>query len=143
MYLKSLTYTSWAGATIGDEDVDSILRSARTNNPLDGLTGVLIFNGSAFVQVLEGAELAVEDMARRLERDPRHFNFRIREERLIESRAFPDWSMAYLRLQHTEFIGEANVQRALGRDLPDSTRNIIKGVTLSLPTTRPQVQTRA
>lgn len=132
MHLKSLTYTSWARSTISDSDVEAILRSARTNNPLDGLTGVLIFNGSAFMQVLEGAENAVDEMARRLEGDPRHFNMHVREQRLISERAFPDWSMAYLRLQGQEYVGESNVERALRRNLPDSTRNIIKGVTLSM-----------
>ena len=132
MHLKSLTYTSWARSTISDSDVEAILRSARTNNPLEGLSGVLIFNGSAFVQILEGAEAAVNEMAQRLEGDPRHFNMHVREQRLISERAFPDWSMAYLRLQGQEFVGESNVERALRRNLPDSTRNIIKGVTLSV-----------
>lgn len=144
MHLKSLTYTSWARSTISDTDVDAILRSARTNNPLDGLTGVLIFNGSAFMQVLEGAEAAVDEMTRRLSTDPRHFNMHVREQRLISERAFPDWSMAYLRLEEQEFVGEAAVERALRRNLPDSTRNIIKGVTLSLhEEMKAQVQARA
>lgn len=132
MHLKSLTYTSWARSTISDADVDAILRSARTNNPLEGLSGVLIFNGSAFMQVLEGAEAAVDEMTRRLEGDARHFNMHVREQRLIGERAFPDWSMAYLRLQQQEFVGEADVERALRRNLPESTRNVIRGVTLSL-----------
>ena len=132
MDLKSLTYTSWARSTINDGDIESILRSARTNNPLDGLTGVLIFNGSAFMQVLEGAEQAVDDMVRKLEHDTRHFNFHVREQRLITERAFPDWSMAYLRLEDQEFVGDAAVQKALHRNLPDRTRNIIKGLTMSL-----------
>lgn len=132
MHLKSLTYTSWARSTISDEEVESILWSARTNNPLDGLTGVLIFNGTAFMQVLEGAEVAVDEMTRRLGRDSRHFNMHVREERMIDQRAFPDWSMAFLRLDGGELVGEAAIQRALKRDVPESTRNIIKGLTLSL-----------
>lgn len=132
MELKSLTYTSWARSTITDADVEAILRSARTNNAIDGITGLLLFNGGAFMQVLEGCEVAVDDMARRLESDPRHFNMHVREQRLIAERAFPDWSMAFLRLDGEEFVGEVNVERALRRNLPDSTRNIIKGLTLSL-----------
>lgn len=136
MELKSLTYTSWARPSISDRDIDAILGSAHTNNPLEGLTGVLIFNGGAFMQVLEGSEQAVDDMAERLRADKRHSNFFIREERLIAERAFPDWSMAYLRLEDDEFIGEDRVERALRRTMPDATRNLIKALTRSLPTAR-------
>ena len=136
MELKSLTYTSWARPGISDADIEAILRSARTNNPLDGLTGVLIFNGGAFVQILEGSEQAVNEIVGRLCTDKRHSNFFIREERLIEERAFPDWSMAYLRLEDDEFLGEDKVQRALARSMPESTRNIIKALTQSMPVAR-------
>lgn len=133
MELKALTYTSWARPSISDEDVASILGSARTNNPLEGLTGLLIFNGGAFMQILEGSESAVDDMAARLRGDNRHSNFFVREERLISERTFSDWSMAYLRIERDEFIGEDKVQRALRRQVPEPTRNIIKALTQAIP----------
>jgi hypothetical protein len=136
MELKSLTYTSWARPSISDADIEAILHSARTNNPLDGLTGVLIFNGGAFMQILEGSEQAVNDIVGRICVDKRHSNFFIRDERLIDERAFPDWSMAYLRLEDEEFIGEDKVQRALARSMPEPTRNIIKALTQSIPGAR-------
>nr|WP_294168389.1 BLUF domain-containing protein [uncultured Sphingomonas sp.] len=136
MELKSLTYTSWARPRISDGDIEAILRSSHTNNPLEGIGGVLIFNGGAFMQVLEGSEKAVDDMAERLRADKRHSNFFIRDERLISERAFPDWSMAYLRLKDDEFVGEDRVQRALARAVPDATRNIIRALTQSLPVAR-------
>jgi hypothetical protein len=136
MELKSLTYTSWARPGISDADIEAILRSAHINNPLDGITGVLIFNGGAFMQVLEGSEQAVNEMTGRISTDNRHSNFFIRDERLIEERSFPDWSMAYLRLKDDEFIGEDRVQRALTRRIPEPTRNIIKALTQSIPVAR-------
>jgi hypothetical protein len=136
MELKSLTYTSWARPSISDADIEAILRSARTNNPLEGITGVLIFNGGAFMQILEGSESAVDEMKERLQRDQRHSNFFIREERIIKERAFPDWSMAYLRIERDEFIGEEAVRKALGRVMPEPTRNIIKALTQSVSVTR-------
>lgn len=136
MELRSLTYTSWARPSISDADIEAILRSARTNNPLDGITGVLIFNGGAFMQVLEGSEAAVADMVERLKRDARHSNFFIREDRIIRERAFSDWSMAYLRLETDEFVGEEKVERALRRSMPESTRNIMKALTQSVPLAR-------
>jgi len=136
--LKVLTYTSWARAGITADEVDSLLASSRINNPLEGVTGVLIFNGNSFMQILEGGEEAVDDLVARLRSDPRHSNMAIRDERMIAQRTFPDWSMAYLRLDNGEFEGEQAVERALRRDLPPSLRNIVLGVTLSvLPAERP------
>ncbi|MFC7537819.1 BLUF domain-containing protein [Sphingomonas sp. GCM10030256] len=132
MELKALTYTSWAKPGIGDGDIEAILRSARTNNPLEGLTGVLIFNGSAFFQLLEGSEQAVNDMYERLSNDSRHWNMFVREQKVIAERAFPDWSMSYLRLENSEFIGEVEVERALRRAVPEPTRNIMRALTQSV-----------
>ncbi len=128
MELKSLTYTSWAAPGLTSEQLGSILASARANNPLDGISGLLVFNGVAFMQVLEGAGSAVDDLAGRLAADPRHSNMSIRDERPIDRRSFPDWAMAYLKLEAAEFIGDAEVERALRRDLPDSLRNLVLGL---------------
>ena len=132
MDLKALTYTSWARPGISADEVDAILSSARINNPLDGISGLLIFNGSAFMQILEGSEEAVDRLAGRLADDPRHSNMSIRDERPIDARTFPDWSMAYLMLDNGEFIGEAAVTSALNRDLPPQLRNIVLGLTHSI-----------
>lgn len=130
--LKALIYTSWARPDIRQHEVDAILSSARVNNPLDGISGLLIFNGIAFMQILEGSEAAVDRLAARLASDPRHSNMSIRDERTIEARTFPDWSMAYLILKNGEFIGEAAVTGALNRDLPPPLRNIVLGLTHSI-----------
>jgi hypothetical protein len=130
--LKILTYTSWARAGIRPDEVDAILESARINNPLDGITGVLIFNGTAFMQILEGSEAAIDGLRARLERDPRHSNMSVRDTRLIEERTFPTWSMAYLRLESGEFHGKEEVVTALNRELPKPVRNIVMGLTQSV-----------
>ena len=132
MDLKILTYTSWARAGIRPAEVDAIVASARINNPLDGITGVLIFNGTAFMQILEGSEAAIDGLTSRLSSDPRHANMLIRDSRLIETRTFPNWSMAYLRLESGAFRGKDEVVRALSRDLPQPVRNVVMGLTRSV-----------
>ncbi len=126
--LKCLTYTSWARPGLGAEQVDAILASARINNPVDGISGLLIFNGTAFMQILEGSASAVDDLARQLATDPRHSNMSIRDEREVTERRFPDWTMAYLELKDEKFVGDAAVERALRRDLPESIRNLMRGL---------------
>ena len=126
--LKLLIYPSWARPDLSSADLDSILASARTNNPLEGITGLLIFNGTAFMQILEGGDEAIDLLAQRLAEDRRHSNMSIRDERPIERRAFPDWAMAYMQLQDGTFVGEEAVKRALARDLPETVRNIVRGL---------------
>ena len=137
--LKVLTYTSWARPGLTAAEVDAILGSAQVNNPLDGLTGVLIFNGAAFVQIVEGSAAGVDALAGRLQSDPRHFNMSIRDQRPIDARTFPDWSMAFLRLDDGRFEGEDAVARALDRDLPQGLRNIVLGLTMAISEGRPPV----
>ena len=129
MELKSLIYTSWAKPGLLPEDVDSILESARVNNPLQGLSGVLIFNGAQFMQILEGVEPAIDELVARLKNDQRHSNISVRDDRRIERRSFSSWSMAYVMLENGEFVGEAEIERLLQRDLPEPVRNMIRGMT--------------
>jgi hypothetical protein len=130
--LKSFTYTSWARPGISAEEVQAIISSSQVNNPLDGITGVLVFNGTAFMQILEGSEAAVDELVCRLARDPRHSNMSARDERLIARRTFPDWSMGYLRLENGQFEGAQAVARALDRDLSPKLRNTLLGLTQAL-----------
>jgi len=127
-----LTYTSWARPGIRPDEVEAILASARINNPLEGISGLLVFNGDSFMQILEGSESAVDGLTARLRSDPRHSDMAVRDERVIEARTFPDWSMAYLRLEDGVFHGEDAVERALRRDLPQSLRNIVLGLIHSI-----------
>lgn len=129
MALKSLTYTSWARPGITTEEVEAILATARANNAQEELTGILIFNGTSFMQILEGEPPVVDSMVKRLRGDRRHSNMSIRDDREIDERLFTDWSMAYLKLENGAFEGEQEVRRVLERDVPQSVRNVIDGVT--------------
>jgi len=96
--LKSLTYTSLARLDVDADDLHAIHRSALKLNALDGITGLLVFNGTHFLQIVEGAEPAIEDLMGRLRHDPRHSSIEIRDEREVDSRSFPDWSMELVRV---------------------------------------------
>lgn len=103
MQLKSLTYTSLARLDLTAEDLQAIQRSARELNALDGITGLLVFNGTHFLQIIEGSQAAIDDLVERLRRDPRHNGFEIRDQRDIEARSFPDWTMELVRVSASLF----------------------------------------
>src|SRR5918997_1989566 len=104
MSLKSLTYTSLARLDLEASDIEAIHRTARELNALDGITGLLIFNGTHFLQIIEGADAAIDELIERLRRDPRHGGLEVRDEWRIEQRSFPDWSMelAHVRSDYFE-----------------------------------------
>jgi hypothetical protein len=128
MELKTLIYTSEARLNIRPSEVADIIAASQINNPLDGITGLLIFNGAIFLQIIEGSESAVDDLSKRLSGDPRHRNMCIHQDLLVAERVFPDWSMAYLRLENGTFIGEAAVENALRRKLSPALRSAVLSV---------------
>ncbi|HEY0628874.1 MAG TPA: BLUF domain-containing protein [Sphingomicrobium sp.] len=103
MDLKSLTYTSLADLDLTADDLHAIHRSAREHNAIDGITGLLVFNGTHFLQIVEGAEPAIDELLARLRRDPRHSGLEVRDERKVEARSFPDWSMELVRVSASYF----------------------------------------
>jgi hypothetical protein len=123
MNLKSLTYTSLATLDLTADDLEAIHRSARELNALDGITGLLIFNGTHFLQIIEGAPEAIGDLVERLRRDPRHNGFEIRDETEVEQRSFPDWSMELVRVSASYFEARDTVANRLPDTLPGEVRD--------------------
>ena len=122
MRLRTLTYTSRARDGLGEADVEAIHATSLTLNALDGITGMLVFNGTDFLQVVEGAEEAIDDLVQRLRADPRHHAFTVREDKFAEQRSFPDWGMALTRVSRGRFEAKRDIARALPDTVSDDVR---------------------
>ena len=129
MQIKSLTYTSFARLDLTDGDLSDIHREATRLNSLDGITGLLIFNGSHFLQVIEGAASAIDDLLARLRRDPRHHQLEVRDERFITDRQFPDWSMKLTRVTSRYFEARDTITSILPPALAADVRERIMRMT--------------
>jgi hypothetical protein len=123
MSLKSLTYTSLAGLDLQAEDLEAIHRTAREVNALEGITGLLIFNGTHFLQIIEGAPEAIDELVERLRRDPRHSGLEIRDQQMVEQRSFPDWSMELVRVSASYFDAKDTVSDRLPDDVTPAVRD--------------------
>lgn len=97
--LMSLVYTSTASAPFRATALDHLLTQSRALNAARELTGMLLYRGERFIQVLEGPAEVVRRLARTIERDPRHHSMRILLEAPLEERRFADWTMGYRTLQ--------------------------------------------
>jgi hypothetical protein len=93
-----LTYISTAPRETSDAAVDAILTASRRNNSKVGVTGLLLFDGKRFLQVLEGYEAAVLATYMRIKADPRHRACVELGRAEITERAFGAWDMAWRRL---------------------------------------------
>ena len=129
MQLTSVTYTSLARLDPNSPDLDDIHRMARNRNALEGITGLLVFNGTHFLQVIEGSEKAIDSLVQRLRGDARHSGFEIRDNRKIEKRSFPDWQMELVRVNSSFFEARDRIADELPETVPEAIRSRLLRIT--------------
>ncbi|MBA3527104.1 MAG: BLUF domain-containing protein [Pseudomonadota bacterium] len=132
MDLKTLTYTSRASLDLGARDLEKIHRTALEFNALDGVTGMLVFNGTRFLQVIEGAETAITDLLARLRRDRRHSAIEVRDERPIKVRSFPGWSMELVRVSASYFEARDSIDDLIPASVDQPVREQLLRMTESI-----------
>ncbi len=77
-------------------NLPAILEVSRRRNAELGLTGVLVYTGNGFLQVLEGRQTDVLAVFERLLVDRRHRSVSVIEMGETERRLFGSWSMGFL-----------------------------------------------
>lgn len=75
-----------------------LLRHCHIKNPELGLTGLLIHGNGSFLQTIEGEAAAVDGLLAKIEKDPRHKNFRVLRRENITRRFYGGWTMGFQRL---------------------------------------------
>ena len=128
MRLKTLTYTSRARLDLTDGELNDIHQTARHLNALDGITGLLLFDGARFLQIVEGADSAIDNLVERLRRDSRHSAFEVRDERHVELRSFADWSMELVRVSS----GYRSARDEVATILPDGVSGPVRALVLRM-----------
>jgi Sensors of blue-light using FAD len=93
--LFRLVYRSQAAAAFTRPELPELLHRARLKNQQHLLTGLLLYAGHQFMQVLEGPEPALSALYSTIQADPRHTSVHMLSYEPIEIRAFPDWRMAF------------------------------------------------
>ncbi len=98
--LHRLIYVSAARQPFSDEQLRALLVNARRNNTARGLSGLLLYEGGSFLQVLEGPKAAVNALFELLGKDDRHHRLVRVYESGIPARGFGDWSMGFASVGH-------------------------------------------
>lgn len=98
MRLVRLIYASRFTRGVGPNDVQDILTTSRQHNETVGITGVLCYDPTFFLQCLEGERDAVNKLYAHILTDERHHDVLLLEYSEISMRLFSNWSMAYVRI---------------------------------------------
>jgi len=96
--LVRLMYASRATETVRPDTLSAILKKSTANNPGVGVTGVLCFSGTIFLQVLEGGRSQVSKLYNHIANDPRHSEVLLLSYEEIEERSFAGWSMGQVNM---------------------------------------------
>lgn len=106
-------------------EVDAILASSQRNNGARDITGLLLYNGRNFLQLLEGEESELVTLMLKISHDARHTGISMIDRKAVEARTCPSWAMR--RIPIAESISKR--REALEAQLPDAldlqTRKII------------------
>lgn len=99
--LHELIYCSRANSNFKSTILDDILKVSRANNTKNHVTGLLIFDGTTFCQILEGEKAALDLTYEKIKKDDRHIDYTLFHSGQIESRNFEQWAMSFQRSQTT------------------------------------------
>ncbi len=94
-----IVYVSSAAHEFRTPELLGLLDRARVNNARLGVTGMLVYKDGNFMQVLEGEEAVVRDLATRIGSDSRHRGLIRLIEGPQDQRQFPEWSMGFRDLR--------------------------------------------
>jgi hypothetical protein len=88
-----LVYLSTARLGLESRDLEKLVVAAAAHNRAKSVTGVLLYNGLNFLQVLEGPTAAVDGLYERIRQDQRHSGVTAMRREPIGIVSYPDWGM--------------------------------------------------
>lgn len=94
--LYQIVYQSTANKPFSCQELGQLLTYARANNEKHNITGLLLYNESEFLQVLEGECQELRRVFEHIEADPRHGRIRLFANGPVDAPTFPDWRMGFV-----------------------------------------------
>lgn len=117
--MLSLIYVSSSVELLDDAELLDILKVSRSNNESKDITGMLLYKGGNFMQVLEGPEESVNALVEKIKADPRHKDISIISREQIQTRQFPSWEMAFQNLDNPAIKNEPGFSQFLQNEFND------------------------
>lgn len=93
--LVQTIYASEACSGFHEHDIPELLEQIRPANAKAQVTGMLLYVGRSFLQLLEGPAVAVDAIFARIVFDPRHAQVTRLTRETVPDRQFPEWTMDF------------------------------------------------
>lgn len=130
--MLSIIYVSTAADDFDYDALAALTQQANGKNNTNDITGMLVYNGELFMQLLEGEEERVAEILDIISKDKRHTNVTIIRKQDIVTRECPDWSMrAFTMKLHGDGATE------VFKSLPETMRADTKTIFTSFATISP------
>ena len=91
--ITHLLYRSVSKGELPTKQLQAILEKSKANNARDEISGILVYRGKMFLQLIEGSDAAVAKTFARIRTDNRHYDVGIMMKIETEARIFPHWTM--------------------------------------------------
>ncbi len=91
-------YTSCQSHPMSSAEIDALLRHSHESNARHGITGILLYAGGCFMQVLEGDAEYIDMLYAKILIDPRHTRITRIILEAIPRRFFGEWTMGLSHL---------------------------------------------
>lgn len=122
--MYQLAYLSFASSlfnTDTDAGVDQILMESHKYNADRDISGMLLFKGGVFLQLLEGEKTEVHNLFGRIASDLRHEGIKVLVKQEVSERLYAKWSMGYAKVSQIDLEAINNI--IPWNDIIDKTRN--------------------
>lgn len=95
---KEIVYCSQLSPEYDLKEVYKILQNAREKNASIGVSGYLLFGSGNFMQVIEGPEVSINGLWKKISNDSRHTNLKLMSETMVRNLNYDSWSMGFANL---------------------------------------------
>lgn len=106
-------------------EIDAILESSARYNPHHGVTGILLYNGRNFLQLLEAEESEIVTLMVKITQDSRHSGVSLLSRNQAVERACPDWAMQRIYISESVSKRRALLEEQIPEGLDSATHQII------------------
>lgn len=110
--MKSILYVSVADPELVSDDIHRLVGNAQQRNLADNISGIMLYNGMNFLQLIEGDEATIDDCFARIVTDPRHSGVVTIRNENCTVREFPLWAMRYSLVDQPTEVTLASVREA-------------------------------
>jgi hypothetical protein len=128
MSISQLLYISDATTPFSAGELQELVATSAQCNGRIHVTGLLLYSAGNFVQLLEGSELVLEELFKKISRDPRHRKVECLHAARCERRLFSKWHMGLLNGDDFNEMDRVHLRKAVTLLKHDPKACIITGV---------------